>query len=340
MRLLMVVLVGLFLGCGERSMPVKPAGKSTTDCSMAEILAGTCSDTADPTLDEVPDGYVAPVDSTGHADADTTDTEAVDADTTATDTTDTEAVDADTTEAEIMPEAYRRHYISLEIDSVFTPEEYDLINQAADDWDRVISSGYRDGITISVEPLPEERQLEGLAGDARITGEGLVREGIVLPTLCRARLQSSDAFNSDWPLTLFKYFASHEIGHCLGIGSFSRFSALLEDTPGYEYRQFVGHHARVAFRKSAGSEWTGPNVPMINDAHWSPVLHRSPLTPGLTHYTPEVVTTVDAAALLDIGYRINMSEATPTRIVVGQRSIYGPADLFLGAEALLFPENT
>ena len=116
MRLLMVVLFAAVLGCGERSMPVKPAGKATTDCSMAEILAGTCSDTdcsmaeilagtcsdtADPTLDEVPDGYVAPVDSTAAAAGDSTVTE------------------------EVMPEAYERHYISLEIDSDFTPEEYD-----------------------------------------------------------------------------------------------------------------------------------------------------------------------------------------------------------------------
>ena len=70
----LVLLVGLAaaVGCGERSMPVEPAGKATTDCSLAEILAGTCSDTADPTLDRVPEGYVAPVDSTVSADADST----------------------------------------------------------------------------------------------------------------------------------------------------------------------------------------------------------------------------------------------------------------------------
>ena len=61
-----VLLLGLAaaVGCGERSMPVSPAGKASTDCSLAEILAGTCGDTADPTLDRVPEGYVAPVDST------------------------------------------------------------------------------------------------------------------------------------------------------------------------------------------------------------------------------------------------------------------------------------
>ena len=95
-----VLLVGLAaaVGCGERSMPVEPAGKATTDCSLAEILAGTCSDTADPTLDEVPAGYVAPVDSTVVADGDSTVTAVTDS-TAAKEEDSTVSADADSTAA-------------------------------------------------------------------------------------------------------------------------------------------------------------------------------------------------------------------------------------------------
>lgn len=262
-----------------------------------------------------------------------------------------------------------------------------LINEAADDWDRVISSGHRDGITIQVEALSydEAKQL-GVTGNASIRSEGLVKGIFMLPTFCVANMEWSaklcDRSNSwlddpirksnfcrDYPLATFKQVAIHEIGHCLGIGGFSRFSALLEETPGYEYLQFVGRHAQEAFRESVGSEWIGPNVPMLDNAHWSPVLFQSPLTHSLALYIPDVVTTVDAAALLDLGYVVNMDAAVPTSVAVGRRifekvyelteegkealiadyPVLGPqiiaegytrtARHHLGVEALLFPEN-
>ena len=73
MRWLILVLFTAVLGCGDGDRSVSPAGKATTDCSLADILAGTCGDTADPTLDVVPEGYEAPVDSTASADAPTED---------------------------------------------------------------------------------------------------------------------------------------------------------------------------------------------------------------------------------------------------------------------------
>ena len=76
----------LILSCGDQPTPVAPPplSKTVTDCSLAEILAETCGDTADPTLDEVPEGYESPVDTTiaGVTETDSTvaviDTSAVD----------------------------------------------------------------------------------------------------------------------------------------------------------------------------------------------------------------------------------------------------------------------
>ena len=91
MRFLMVGLVGLVLGCGDgdRSVPAGPAGKASADCTLAEIFSGKEGCQADPSLDEVPAGYVPPVDTTATAPADTTET--APADTLATAPADTVA---------------------------------------------------------------------------------------------------------------------------------------------------------------------------------------------------------------------------------------------------------
>ena len=123
MRFLMMVLIGLVLGCGDgdRSVPAGPAGKVSADCSLVEILSGKEGCPEDPSLDVVPEGYVPPVDSTATAPADTLATAPSDttgtapsdtlatapADTTGTAPSDTPETEtpADTPEAEpVVPE--------------------------------------------------------------------------------------------------------------------------------------------------------------------------------------------------------------------------------------------
>ena len=75
MRLLSGLLIGLvFFSCSERPLPVepKPAAKGSAGCSLMEILSGKEGCAEDPSLDEVPEGYVPPVDSTAVAVEDTT----------------------------------------------------------------------------------------------------------------------------------------------------------------------------------------------------------------------------------------------------------------------------
>ncbi len=110
MRFLLMVLVGFVLSCGDGDRSVQgPSGKVSADCSLVEIFSGKEGCQADPSLDEVPEGYVAPVDSTETADADSTaagsETETAPSDSTGTetgtapsDTTGTETAPADSTE--------------------------------------------------------------------------------------------------------------------------------------------------------------------------------------------------------------------------------------------------
>ena len=84
-------------------MPVEPAAKASAsasaDCSLAEIFSGKEGCREDPSLDEVPAGYVPPVDTTATAPADTLAT--APADTTETAPADTLATaPADSPEAE------------------------------------------------------------------------------------------------------------------------------------------------------------------------------------------------------------------------------------------------
>ena len=110
MRFLLMVLVGFVLSCGDGDRSVQgPSGKVSADCSLVEIFSGKEGCQADPSLDEVPAGYVAPVDSTATAAADSTEagseTETAPSDSTGTetgtapsDTTGTETAPADSTE--------------------------------------------------------------------------------------------------------------------------------------------------------------------------------------------------------------------------------------------------
>ena len=103
MRWLMVVLVAaVFLSCGDgdRSAPAGPAGKVSADCTLAEIFSGKEGCQADPSLDVVPEGYVAPVDSTETAVTDTTETVDAASDSTGTGTGTGTETPSDTSEPE------------------------------------------------------------------------------------------------------------------------------------------------------------------------------------------------------------------------------------------------
>ena len=102
---LAVVLFGC--GDGDRSAPAGPAGKVSADCSLAEIFSGKEGCPEDPSLDVVPEGYVAPVDSTATAPSDSTEPEtgtapsdSTEPETAPSDSTGTETAPADSTEPE------------------------------------------------------------------------------------------------------------------------------------------------------------------------------------------------------------------------------------------------
>ncbi len=149
MRFLLVGLVGLVLGCGDRdrSVPAGPAAKVSADCSLFEILSGKEGCAEDPSLDEVPEDYEAPSDSTMAAVTDTTETETVDADSTGA--VDPEPVVADTTETVTAEPVSATDTFDIEVVFLppsggardFTDHEKQLVLKAARRWEEKFLHG-------------------------------------------------------------------------------------------------------------------------------------------------------------------------------------------------------
>ena len=83
LSLLSILACAAWLACGQEPAPTAsgPAGKASADCTLAEIFSGKEGCQADPSLDEVPAGYVppvAPADTTTTAPADTLEAAVVD----------------------------------------------------------------------------------------------------------------------------------------------------------------------------------------------------------------------------------------------------------------------
>ena len=91
LSLLSILACAAWLACGQEPAPTAsgPAGKASADCTLAEIFSGKEGCQADPSLDEVPAGYVppvAPADTLATAPADTTETAPAPSDSTGTGT--------------------------------------------------------------------------------------------------------------------------------------------------------------------------------------------------------------------------------------------------------------
>ena len=155
MRFLLVGLVGLVLGCGDRdrSVPAGPAAKVSADCSLFEILSGKEGCAEDPSLDEVPEDYEAPSDSTMAAVTDTTETETVDADSTGA--VDPEPVVADTTETVTAEPVSATDTFDIEVVFLppsggardFTDHEKQLVLKAARRWEEKFFAWNTGGIS-------------------------------------------------------------------------------------------------------------------------------------------------------------------------------------------------
>ena len=190
------------------------------------------------------------------------------------------------------------------------------IREAADQWEEVITGDLNDidvgggeivdDLRISVGSMPRTFW----AGRAEVIGE---RPNGGSPYLARMLFEESLLFLSEeddkYRGPLF-YTALHEIGHCLGIG-------IGETWQGFRGRRnFRGPLAIQAFDEAGGGSFpAGDKVPTERDgAHWrASVFTLFPVMGEImsNHWWGNRLSAITVAALADMGYEVDFSQADP-----------------------------
>jgi Big-like domain-containing protein/leishmanolysin len=133
---------------------------------------------------------------------------------------------------------------------------------------------------------------------------------------------------------------SHEMGHVLGIGVGPRWRHLLSGTGGPD-PHFIGAQAVSAFNSVGGNTYTlGEKVPVQNigsvGAHWRQSVFRNELMASGTNST-NPLSIVTVAALADLGYQVDFSQADPYTLPAALRSLTGGPAIDLGDDLIRGP---
>lgn len=313
-------LVSAFLAsCDDApNAPVGPPAGKATECSLPEILAGKAGCAEDPSLDEVPEGYEEPADTTATAATDTMAT--ADGDTTSTSVTsvqspvDAPAAEVDTFNIEVVflpPSGEARD---------FTHHEKQLILKAARRWEEKFLHGvpaaypndaYTEGPFqpyYSFPPLIVPDKIDDIlvyvtSSDRGYWGEAYNFGGF-LPKLDVVNSQPmgivaigveaiSKYYDDDYYQFVYRQYTdvliedvvAHEIGHILQGPEWWDF--FRRDDRGYPY--FDGFHAKDQFDfylSQGGISYTGIKVPLYHAdnnqvQHWySDYMYRGVTSDG------------------------------------------------------------
>ena len=229
-----------------------------------------------------------------------------------------------------------------------TATQKNAIRAAADAWESVITSGlplhvianstwecedddpstfgdYVDDIRIDIRL----ERLDGLSGTLASAGPCYRRLG-GLPYIGDVTLDTSDL--GRFGTTFLRRLVVHEMAHALGFGTTFRWHALLRNpaegfqhTPGVTTlpdTHFAGPSAVTAFDEIGGASYTGAKVPVENDTeeygaggldgHWRETVFESELMTAsisTSSSTSQPRSTVTIAALADLGYSVDYTEA-------------------------------
>jgi hypothetical protein len=111
---------------------------------------------------------------------------------------------------------------------------------------------------------------------------------------------------------------THEMGHCLGIGTLWARKGLLKDAGGNTVR-FTGANARREYGKLLKK--SAADVPVENtggpgtaDGHWRESVFRNELMSGFIAAPNNPLSRVTVASLQDMGYEVDLSKAEPYKL--------------------------
>ena len=216
----------------------------------------------------------------------------------------------------------------------FSEEQIETIRYAASRWEEVLSdipdwerrssllpgSYYcgQDtwGLSKSVDDLSIVfGELEGWGSTGATTGGGFNR-GDWRTRAFGLTVEGCIRIKPEYEGEQLAMVVAHEIGHLLGFGNAfifpppRGFDGVLVKDPWEYHAVFIGPLALQAYRQGGG---TG-DIPLQGryEGHWEyPVLRNTLMNPHGNNTVPFEITTLDLAAMGDIGYPIKIEKATP-----------------------------
>jgi SdrD B-like domain/Leishmanolysin len=219
-------------------------------------------------------------------------------------------VDMPRTSSSNLPASQSGFDISLVFTSTLSTEVLAAINVAVARWEQIILADIPDANGIDdLQITVRSEAIDGLSGTLAYAGPTHIREGSMLPIKGQMVLDTADLS------TMVQNGAAadvvfHEIGHALGFGGLWRYMDLVGGSS--TDPRFLGEHAAAAYQLLGGQgqvplEATGGSG--TSSSHWRESVFGDELMTGWINYGTSVVSTVTIAALRDMGYTVDLSQA-------------------------------
>ncbi|WP_348256059.1 peptidoglycan DD-metalloendopeptidase family protein [Leptolyngbya sp. ST-U4] len=222
--------------------------------------------------------------------------------------------------------------IDLEFESLLTPSQRQILEAAAKNVASLIGQGLPtaivdgkiiDDINIKISTAG----LDGAGGTQARTKIDFMRYGSLLPAQSLVQFDAGDIAELERSGQLFSV-AQHEFLHALGFGNLWEAKGLV-DYAGTPLAQYNGKQAVEEFSKLGGAT---NYVPLETEGdgsanlHWNDALFQNEVMtfdlgsqPGENGQVTSPISAVTIASLGDLGYQINLNQATPNWGLFGEK---------------------
>jgi len=132
----------------------------------------------------------------------------------------------------------------------------------------------------------------------------------------------------------------HEIGHCLGFGTTTRWDSFVREWPATRSSHdphFYGLYAEVSFDMVGGKNYRGDKVPLnLDGGHWRGILGDELMVAGRVYPYRRPLSEVTIGAFDDLGYKVNYwgAEYYETPKAASKMEADQKTDSFFGCEVV------
>ena len=210
--------------------------------------------------------------------------------------------------------------IEVSFDGGLTRAQKDAFQEAANRWSQIITAdvpAVRIGEAVVDDLLISARgvRIDGVGGTLGRATPLLVRPNSGLPITGEMEFDTSDLARMEADGSLISVII-HEMGHVLGLGTIWHGAGLVRGTETAN-PVFIGTNAQREFGHLIGA--TGPvPVPLANqggrgtrEGHWRESVFGNELMTGFLNPGVNPLSRLTAAALIDLGYSVDVDAADP-----------------------------